>query len=325
MKLKYTFLLVLLSITFYSCKETPSDNQNDEDSFYETQMSIKIDSANIKGTLLMPDSMNNYPLVIIVAGSGPTDRDGNNPLGVNAQTYKLLSESMLKKGIASFRYDKRGIAESSMSNLKEQDLLFETYINDLVEIVNYFNKDVRFSKIIILGHSEGALIGAAACNISTPDKFISVAGTEKPADSILFDQLNSQGLYNMTEVAEILSGIKNGKIMPVFDQNLAQIFRPSVQPYMTSWFKYNPVEVYSKINIPVLVLHGTTDIQIPVENANLLDNALPKSNLVILDNMNHILKDAVAGDTTANLETYKNANLPVNEILISEIADFVKN
>ncbi len=320
MKYFVFFTIVMFFVT--ACNEETTSSKKTS-SIYEKELSISVDSVQLYGTLLMPDSSGTYPLVIFVAGSGPTDRDGNSKLGIIAKPYKLLADTLVKTGIASFRYDKRAIGKSIVDDIKEQDLSFETYINDLVEIINKFKADNRFSEIILLGHSEGALISAVACEISTPNKFISVSGTALPADSILLQQLSNQKNIDASEVSEILTKIKQGQIVPVLDPNLASIFRPTIQPYMCSWMQYNPKEVYSKITIPVLIIHGTTDIQVPPNDAELLDKATPNSQLAIIEGMNHILKNAPA-DTTLNIETYKNANLPLNNELITKITNFIQ-
>jgi len=319
---KLLILFSIISLFILSCNdknEEPEETSN----LYEKELTFDIDSVTIYGTLLMPDSVGEYPLVIIVAGSGPTDRNGNNTFSVKAQSYKLIADTLAANNIASFRYDKRAIAKSKMPNLKEQNLVFETYINDLVEIVKSFQNDKRFSKIIILGHSEGALIGAVASNITNPDAFISVAGTGRSADTILIEQLSTKPEYNLNEAIKIIDEIKKGTIAPVFDQNLAQIFRPSVQPYLKSWFNYIPSTVYSELTIPTLIIHGTTDVQIPETDAEKLHNVCNGSKLVIVEGMNHILKDAPA-DTTLNLKTYGDANLPLTKQFSVEILDFIK-
>ncbi len=315
--------MFFLAILLFACKNEQKNNTSKKHN-YKKELLIKIDSAKISGTLTMPDSTRNYPLMIIVAGSGPTDRDGNNNLGIKTFSYKYLSDTLANENIATFRYDKRGVAKSQVKGLKEQDLVFETYVDDLIEIINYFKKNEKFTEIILLGHSEGALVAAVACSKTEISKFISVAGTAKPADSILIEQLSNKSDIDISKVKKIINNIKKGQITPVFDKNLAAIFRPSVQPYLASWMKFNPVNIYSKIQIPVLIIHGKTDVQIPVSDAYLLDSACVNSKIIIIEKMNHILKNASA-DTTKNLETYKKANLPLNKVLIKKIIQFIKN
>ena len=321
MKEKIFIIAVFLTI-FIACDDSKTNENIEESPFYETEIAITPDSVDIFGTLLMPDSVGKFPLVIIVAGSGPTDRDGNNRLGITAKPYFLIADTLVKRGIASFRYDKRAIGKSVVKNLQEKDLRFDTYVNDLVEIIKNFKDDTRFSEIIILGHSEGALIGAVTCNTIEVDKFISVAGTSRPADSILIEQLKQVPDIEKEEVLRIISIIKNGEIATTENATLNSIFRESVQPYMTSWFKFIPKNEYSKLTIPTLIIHGTTDIQVPTSDAEELNSQNSQTTLSIIEGMNHILKNAPA-DTLKNTETYKNSDLPLNEEFVADIIKFI--
>jgi len=308
-----------------SCKEDKTNEEKEiqESSFYETELTLTPDSVNLYGTLSMPDSTGQYPLVIIIAGSGPTDRNGNSVLGITAKPYQLIADTLVKCGIATFRFDKRGIAKSVAKGMKEEDLSFDCYVNDVVFIINEFKKDKRFNKIILLGHSEGALIGAIAANLIEIDKYISVSGISRPADSVLIEQLSHSKEVDLEEAKRIIEEIKKGNTTKINDVNLVSIFRLSVQPYLASWFKYNPKTEYAKLTIPVLILHGTTDIQIPLSDAEQLAKVTQNAKLVVLEHMNHVLKDAPA-DTLKNAETYNNPDLPVYPKLIEEIVKFVK-
>ncbi|HPF93610.1 MAG TPA: alpha/beta hydrolase, partial [Tenuifilaceae bacterium] len=103
---------------------------------------------------------------------------------------------------------------------------------------------------------------------------------------------------------------------------LYNLFRPSVQPYFINWLKYEPVEVLSTFEVPILIVQGTTDIQVSAENAELLSNANSRAKLVIIDGMNHVLKQAEI-DRTKNMSTYSNPNLPIVPELVEAISDFI--
>lgn len=325
MKQSIYFLSAIFAIILWSCNDNEVIEKTEEatSSFYETEFVFTPDSVNLFGTLLMPDSTGKYPLVIMVAGSGPTDRNGNNPLGVKAKPFQLLADTLVKSGIASFRYDKRAIGKSVAKGMTENNLRFDHYVNDLTFIVKELKKDSRFSKIIIMGHSEGSLIGAISSLETNPDKYISVSGVSRPADSILYEQLSASPDIDKVELSDALEKIKIGEIVTVEDDKLKMIFRESVQPYMTSWFKYSPQEIYAQLTMPVLVIHGTTDIQVPVSDAEALSKANVGSKLSIVDGMNHVLKDAPA-DTLKNAETYSDASLPLTKKFVEDIIVFVK-
>jgi predicted alpha/beta hydrolase len=126
------------------------------------EVHITTSTGTLYGTQIIPTSNVPEPVVLIIAGSGPTDRDGNNPLGGPNNSLKLLAEGLAGHGIASIRYDKRGIGESSAAGTKEVDLRFDTYVEDAALWIQQLQADSRFSSVTVIGHSEGSLIGMLA-------------------------------------------------------------------------------------------------------------------------------------------------------------------
>lgn len=270
------------------------------------------------------------PLVLIIAGSGPTDRDGNNPIGGKNNSLKMLADGLTMRGIAVARYDKRGIAKSANAMQKEDDLRFETYINDAVDIVrqvtnNGFNARNRYSSVTIIGHSEGSLIGMLAAQKVGAQGFISLAGAGFPAAQIIRKQLGKQLPLNLVADSEkILKELEAGKTASTqAPPALYAIFRPSVQPYLVSWFRYDPREEVKRLRCPVLILQGSRDIQVSVDDANALHTAKPEAQFLIIDGMNHVLK-AVSADMTEQMASYSNPTLPVVPQLIDTIAAFIQ-
>lgn len=281
-------------------------------------------NGTIKGLLETPKNEGPFPVMIIIAGSGPTDKDGNtiaNP-GKN-NSLKMLAESLAEKGIASIRYDKRGIGENMQLAGKEKDLRFEQYIDDAAAWAQFAKKDGRFSKVGIIGHSEGSLIGMAAAKKTETDIFISLAGAGEPIDQVLIKQLEEQLTPTLlTESKDILAKLKQGKQVGTVSADLQSVFRPSVQPYMISWIQYNPIELVKELNIPVLIVNGNRDIQVPATNAKALHKEKSDSELLILEKMNHVLKEAPA-DRKGNLATYTNPELPLSPGLVNGIIEFL--
>ena len=278
------------------------------------------DSVRLSGTLLMPKKeQTNLTLAIIIAGSGPTDRDGNNNMMTN-NSLKYLAEDLIKNKIASFRYDKRAIGKSLSAKLKEEDLRFENYIDDVIAVVNYFQNDKRFGSIVIIGHSEGSLLGILAAKKTKVDKYISIAGVARTADKILAEQLYDQ--YRIKNISGILDSLKQGYTVKNVGK-LKNLFRPSVQPYIISWFKYNPQQEIAELSCPVLILQGDNDIQVKLKEAKLLKESCPHAKLEIISGMNHIMK-IIKGDFNKNLKSYYNADLPVSNVLVKKIVAFIK-
>lgn len=282
---------------------------------------LNTETGSIEGTLFVTDLEGPMPVVLIIAGSGPTDRDGNNPMMKN-NSLKMLASELYDRDIASLRFDKRGIGESANAGISESELRFESYINDVTGWISFLKNDKRFSKIIIAGHSEGSLIGMAAANISNVDKFISIAGAGQPADSIIRQQLESQPAFILDEALPILDQLANGQTVAEVPPILNSLFRESVQPYLISWFKYDPQLEIAKLDIPVLIIQGDTDIQVNVTQAKLLADAKPGAQLKIIEGMNHVLKNSET-DVQKNIATYSQPDLPINSSLINCIEQFI--
>ncbi|GAA4298928.1 alpha/beta hydrolase [Nibribacter koreensis] len=279
-------------------------------------------TGTLKGTLLLPASTKPVKVVLLHAGSGPTNRDGNIGSMQN-NSLKLLAEALYAQGIATVRYDKRGIAESLGAGLKEADLRFTSYTDDATAWVEKLKKDKRFSHVIVLGHSEGSTIGMIAARQGKADGFISVAGPGQSADKIIKQQLQPQPKMVQDMAFPILDSLAKGILVPDANPMLQSLFRPSVQPYLISWFKIDPQVEIKKLTVPVLVVQGTQDLQVSTQEAQMLLDAQPKAKLVIIENMNHVLKETTA-DKAANMATYSNPDQPVMPKLIQEIVAFVK-
>lgn len=312
-------VILFLTVLFWSFLNAQNKK---EITFKETPAVLKINKDHIFGTLTTPDLTKKYPVALIIAGSGPTDRDGNNPMMKN-NSLKMLAEALAKNGIASLRFDKRGIAESKTAGgVSESHLVFENYVEDVKSWINYLKQDKRFSKIIVIGHSEGSLIGMLSS--SKADKFISIAGAGESADLLLKKQIGSKSVKQIENMTfPIIDSLKNGFTVKKVDPMLNSLFRPSVQPYLISWFKYNPQTEIKKLTIPVLILQGNNDIQVSVKDAENLSQANKNAELLVVDKMNHIMK-IVEGDIQANMASYSNETLPVSETLIDKIVSFIQ-
>lgn len=276
----------------------------------------------IEGTLFIsnPATKKNN-LIILIAGSGPTNRNGNQ-LGMQNNSLKFLAEGIAANGNTVFSYDKRIIKQMKVGNLKEEDLNFTDLINDTKDVISFFKKQKKYRKIIVAGHSEGSLIGMIAAN-GNADAFISLAGAGRTIDFIMTEQIEKQAPFLKKETEENFKTLKKGETFELKNQMLATIFRKSVQPYMISWMQYNPQDEIKKLNVPILIVNGTKDIQTSETEAELLHNANPKSTLKIIAKMNHIFKEINEDDE--NLKSYSNPNLPVMPELIESINSFIKS
>ena len=292
----------------------------------EEEITLNTQTGDIHGKLMLPESNTPCPVVIIIAGSGPTDMDGNSiGTGLTNNSLLYLARELAANGIASVRYDKRGIGKSSAAGTKEEELRFDHYIDDAAAWADKLAGDARFCKVVIAGHSEGSLIGMVAAKRSKAVKgYVSISGCGSPAYEILEKQLQSQPAQIQKESAEICKELREGRTVAQVPFYLAALYRQSVQPYLISWFAYNPAVEIAKLNIPVLILQGDKDIQVGVEEAEKLHAAHPSSSLYIIKEMNHVLKHCDTMQQMAQLATYSKPELPIKPELVSHIVEFVK-
>ena len=315
MKIGSLVLLLLSGITGLSAQV----------SFNPSDVELAIGTDVLHGTLLAPVTQATVA-VLFIAGSGPTDRDGNSLAGVKTNCTRKFAEALAEAGIASVRYDKRGIGASAQAAKSESDLRFDTYVDDAVAWINWLRTQKKFKKIVIIGHSEGSLIGMLAVHQAKASAFISLAGAGRPADVVIMEQVNKNPNNPEQVKSEITKGLENlkqGKTFTEVPNYLMVLFRPSVQPYMISWLKYDPAKEIAKLTVPVLVLQGSTDIQVSVTDAELLHQAKKGSTLAVIEGMNHVLCDAPA-DPAANMATYANPDLPLSADLVPAVLTFLK-
>jgi len=290
----------------------------------ETSIALQTATGTIAGTLLLPARGKSVPVVLLIAGSGPTDRDGNSVMlpGKN-NALKLLAGALAARGIASVRYDKRGIGASAAAMTAEKDLRFDTYVDDAAGWIKLLRANPRFTKIVVAGHSEGALIGAIAAERGGVAAYVSLEGAGRPADTVIREQLRPALAPAMLAQADaILAQLKAGKLYSGdVPAGLENLFRPSVQPYLISWFKYDPALEVGKLHIPVTIVEGTADVQVTMADAEALKSASPSAKLVVVQGMDHVLK--YAPDTSSNaaiLAAYSNPDLPVARQVIDAVA-----
>lgn len=291
----------------------------------EELINLKTPTGDVEGTLLKPEAKGKIPVVLLVSGSGPTDRNGNQS-GLENNSLKMLAEEMAKTGLASLRYDKRGVAHSSAAGTDEGEMRLDTFVNDVINWAVLLANDKRFSRVIVAGHSEGSLLGLIAANRTKKiSALISIAGAGRAADEIIKEQLNMAPEKIKASLYPMLDKVKNGDTVSDVPPIFYAFLRPGIQPYLTSWFKYNPQTEIAKLSIPILIVQGTTDLQVKEKDAELLAQAQPKATLKLIKNMNHVLKDAESTDKESQKNSYANPELPLNKEFVKEINAFLIN
>lgn len=291
----------------------------------EERFLLQTPTGTLHGTLLLPSEPGPHPAALIIAGSGPTDRDGNSVLTMGSNdSLKLLAEGLAARGIATVRFDKRGVGESAAAVGREEDLRFDTYIQDAAGLLRQLAADRRTASVGVIGHSEGSLIGMVAARIAEADFFVSIAGAGRPAAGLLRDQIRPQLPDALWESSErILGSLLRGDTVADVPPALGILYRPSVQPYLISWLPVDPVVEIADLEVPILIAHGSTDTQVPPAESELLRAARPDARYEVVAGMNHMLK-LVPVDPAQQLASLSDPGLPVAPRLIELVTDFVQ-
>jgi pimeloyl-ACP methyl ester carboxylesterase len=291
-----------------------------------TDTTISTPTGMLAGTITRPASSARYPLVLLIAGSGPTDRNGNVAgAGSGPATLRLLAEALAVRGIAVLRYDKRGIAGSRAAGRSESDMRFDLLADDAAAWARAIRTDRRVTTVTIAGHSEGSLLGMLATQRAPVDAFISIAGPGRRADQVLHDQLASALPAALQAQSDsVLARLVAGDTVSRSPPGLEALFRPSVQPYLISWFRYTPSLEISNLRVPIMIAQGTHDFQVLPTEAALLAAAVPRAMTVTVEGMNHVLKLSPADRAQQLAGAYVDPTLPVALPLVDSIAAFVR-
>lgn len=298
----------------------------------QREVVVECEWGNISATIDMPGEGSDTA-VLIVAGSGPTDRNGNSGAGLNTYSYKMLGETLAHSGYAVMRYDKRGIGGSPIPAEDIPSLVFEDYIDDARACANFLRAE-GFERVIVAGHSEGGLIALqlAAEEACCLDGVVLLCAPGYNMAEILNFQLSQQlvpaymGL--MVKSTAIINSLKAGRMVAQEDipAELMSLFHPTVQPFIISNMRYEPTELAAKCRVPMLIVSGGRDIQVSVSNGERLHGANPAAEHRMFENMTHVLKDADTSDRMMQvMSIYTNANLAITEALAPAIVEFINN
>ena len=293
----------------------------------ERQLAAPGPLAPLAGTLL--DAGKGAPVVVIIPGSGPTDRDGNNPLGVAAASYRLLAEVLAKNGITTVRIDKRGMFGSKAAIANANEVTIADYAADAHAWAKAARAATGVKCVWLLGHSEGSLVALVAgqdrrnlCGV------ISISGVGRKFGTVIRDQLTSNPA-NAPILAPALAALDSLEKGQRVDGNtlpapLQPLFGEAVQPYLIDLMAQDPARLAASLKLPLLIVQGERDLQVRVEDAQALAAAQRKSRLVLVPGVNHVLKAVATDDRAANFATYADPSLPVSLGVVDAIVAFVK-
>ncbi|WP_246333061.1 alpha/beta hydrolase [Aureimonas mangrovi] len=268
------------------------------------------------------------PIVVIIPGSGPTDRDGNSPLGISAGSYRLLAEGLGAKGISSVRIDKRGMFSSEAAIPDANAVTIDDYVDDIRSWVDVVRRRTGTECVWLLGHSEGGLVALATAQ-EEPNicGLILVATAGRPLGDVLKQQLHSNPANApfLSRADAVIDALAAGERVDSADlpPPLAPLFAPGIQGFLISAFSLDPAELAGRVAKPILILQGDSDLQVGTEDANALKAAAPSAELVTLTNTNHVLKTVDPQDTAANVASYADPHLPLEPGIVDAIVDFL--
>jgi len=306
MKLKFIILSLLINITVFA----------QDHLFNVEELAI---NEWIDGTLLTPKENSKSVLGIIIAGSGPTNRDGNQNFLKN-NSLKKLAEGLSSQGVATFRYDKR-IVKQIRKGKVDNNMMFDDFVTDAISVIDYFKEKNNFSKIYVIGHSQGSLVGMLAA-IDRADGFISLAGAGQSIDAVILEQIEKTAPMYTEDSKKTFAILKLNKTTENYPPALASLFEITIQPFMSNWMQHDPQKIIKELNMPILLINGTKDLQVSVEEVNLLHKASSNAELIIIENMNHILF-TIQGDDLENSKSYNEAFRQINPSVIEAIISFI--
>ncbi|MEO8932841.1 MAG: alpha/beta hydrolase [Xanthomarina sp.] len=308
MKLKCLFILILCSPNFITSQEH---------NFTSEEISV---NQFVDGILLTPKETENLSLAILIGDSGPTDRNGNQNFQKN-NILKKLAENLSNNGVSTYRYDKR-IVKQILRGRVSKNISFNDFIADAVSIVNYFKEKNTFKNIYIIGHGQGSLVGILA-STEHVSGFVSIAGSAKPIDEVILDQIEKTVPGLTKDSQRAFQKLKEGKTTTDYPYALESIFSIENQSFISSWMQYNPQEKITELHIPTLIINGTKDLQVPVEEAMRLKEASNEGSILLINNMNHVMF-TIEGDDLENSKSYNESFRTLSPELIPAILEFLK-
>ena len=274
----------------------------------------------LEGTFLRPPGNGPFPAALIIAGSGPTDRNGNAPIGLKTDAYRMLADALAGAGIASLRYDKRLIGRSADPALPETGVRFGTYIDDAETLTRWLSRQPEIGPVFLIGHSEGSSIALAVASRVKVAGVVSLEGAGRRFSDVLRSQL--AGSPFQEEANKILAELEAGRIVAQISPALYPLFRPSVQPFLMSWLRFDSAEVAQKLKTSLLIVRGSRDLQVSEADFNALARARQDAATLVIGTMNHTLKD-VGESLEANRLGYTDPTLPLAHGLAGAIAAFI--
>jgi uncharacterized protein len=279
----------------------------------------KIRVGAIDAVLTVPSEVERPPVALLIAGSGSTDHDGNGPQ-VKPATLKKLSEQLVARKIATLRYDKRGAGGWKPEFGRPEDFRFKDYVDDATALVNYLRSSGKFSKVVLVGHSEGGLVAILTARRVPVDRLVLLATAARRQGDLLKAQLEKTLAPDVYKpMADAIDAIMAGQIVDPLPGGLS--IPPAMQPGIASAFTEDPVVPLKLIDQPTLIVGGGRDRQVARLDFLALSTASPAAKTLWQPDMNHVLVDVA--DETDDLAAYNQPERALDPVMIDAVAAFV--
>lgn len=284
----------------------------------------EVEIDGLTATLLTPEAAAPAAAAVIIAGSGPTDRNGNSHLGLRTDAYKLLAEALNGRGIATVRFDKRGVGGSAKSARPEPEIVFQHYVDDVLSVSRWLQTQTGVKSPVLIGHSEGATLAVMAAKRISTSGLVLLAAPGRTVGTILREQFSRPGTPRdlAGEAMRIIAALERGEDVAEVDQRLAAAFRPSVQPYLRSSMAIDPAALVRNLDVPLLIVGGGRDFQIGKSDFDSLSAARPDATAYWESDMAHTLKLSRA-DPQSVQRAYTDPGQPLAPGLSDRVADFI--
>ncbi|MBE4909837.1 alpha/beta hydrolase [Bacillus luteolus] len=289
----------------------------------------------LAATLTLPEGNMKFPLVVMVHGSGPTDRD-SNAKGMPLNIFKEISEVVAKEGFASIRYDKRGIGASKGD-------YYEAGVYDLIDdaraVLEYAKKhqNIDGNRVILLGHSEGSILAPFVNEIISVDGMILLSGTAEPLaetmkwqrQEMINDIRSLKGfegwVTRLIKLDEKITKMNDGLIKVISETDKA-VIRYKGKKMNAKWnrehLQFDVSKPLQKVNCPVLAITGTKDVNVKLSDLEKIKALVQgECETHIIQDMTHMLrKTDVANSMSKIMNDYKKS---IKQPIDSELKDII--
>lgn len=288
----------------------------------EEPVEVMRDGVALRGVLWRPASATGAtPVVLLIAGSGPTDRDCNQAPLLLTDTYRLMASALAQQGVASLRFDKRGVGQSGR-NFSTADVTLEDFVSDALAMIAHLRRDPRTASITLAGHSEGGLIALLAARAAPVDALALLAAPGRTMGVLVREQLARQlDDAQMAAADRALAAVRAGQPLEGVPAPLQRLFNPTVARFLRSVVDVDPAAAFGGLRVPAVIIQGETDAQVSVVDARALAAVRPDARLVLLPRTNHVFKEEAL--SALPQASYGNPDLPLAAGVIEAIVGVV--